>query len=335
MNELTTTKSHAFWTKPESVPAWAALGVGGFFLLTAWGSVVGFLATMMENTFKMTAFGVATVALLYVVFSPKTHMLFRLLSRTLMNMIIPVFPIEILKDRLNQIKKRRESMNEQISLVNGQIKTLQNQIAKNEKTRKDSFEAANYAQKQAQTAQDEEERLRMAAAVQVKAKKAGRLEKANLSYADLLAKLQGIYKMLSRYSIHIDSFIEDTEDEVRQEEIRFKTINAAYKAYKTALSVIKGNVDEEDVYNTTMEFLADQAGQKLGEIDDFTRISQNFMDNMDIQNGVVTENALKQLEQYNTKLLTAGEQPSLLQANTPAKQMVPSKATIDIDKLFN
>ncbi len=95
---------------------------------------------------------------------------------------------------------------------------------------------------------------------------------------------------------------------MKQSEIQYKTLNTAYKAYRTALSVIRGNANEEDLYNSTMEFLAEDAGRKLGEMEDFQRVAQNFMDTIDIQNGVMEDAALKKLDEYEHKLLTEGNQ---------------------------
>ena len=135
----------------------------------------------------------------------------------------------------------------------------------------ENMRLAAHAKKIATSTADQNEQLRMALQMKAKANQAGRLQKSNLSYQQLLNKLQNIYELLSKWAVHIDFYIEDTENEVKQAEIEYKTINAAYRAYRTALSVIRGTGDEKELYNQTMENLAEQAGRKLGEGIDETR----------------------------------------------------------------
>jgi predicted nucleic acid-binding Zn-ribbon protein len=167
----------------------------------------------------------------------------------------------------------------------------------------------------------------MALQMKAKANQAGRLQKSNLSYQQLLNKLQNIYELLSKWAVHIDFYIEDTENEVKQAEIEYKTINAAYRAYRTALSVIKGTGDEKELYNQTMENLAEQAGRKLGEMEDFQRLAQNFMDTIDLENGAVETEALEKLDAYEQKLLTNGTSDTafLLPGATASPVPVPAK----------
>jgi hypothetical protein len=316
----------SFWARPEGKTGMLALAGIAALLIYGWGNVVGFLVTMMADTVHLTLLVAAFAALLYLLFSSRTHLLFRLLMRWLTGLIITIDPIGILKDRLQQMRKRRATMGQQVSNVSGQIRFLKETIDKNKAIASQQLKQAEYAKKAATSARDQNEQLRMALQMKVKANKAGRLEQSNLSYSQLLTKLQAIYDLLTKWATHVDAYIEDTEDEVRQKEIEYKTINSAFKAYRTALSVIKGNATEEDIYNTTMEYLAEDAGRKLGEMEDFQRVAQGFMDNIDIENGVVTTDALKQLDAYEHKLLTSGNQDTafLLPAATVAPDPVPA-----------
>jgi chromosome segregation ATPase len=204
------------------------------------------------------------------------------------------------------MRKRREVMSQQISNVSGQIQYLKSTIEKNSAMASENMRLAAHAKKLATSTADQNEQLRMALQMKAKANQAGRLQKSNLSYQQLLNKLQNIYELLSKWAVHIDFYIEDTENEVKQAEIEYKTINAAYRAYRTALSVIRGTGDEKELYNQTMENLAEQAGRKLGEMEDFQRLAQNFMDTIDLENGAVETEALEKLDAYEQKLLTNG-----------------------------
>jgi hypothetical protein len=321
----------SFWSRPEGKTGMIFIVLAAAAIVYGWGMIVPFIVSMLADTLHMIYLAAILAAVLFVIFSSRTHLLFRLLMRAITGMIINIDPIGILKDHLSQMRKRRDVMSQQISNVSGQIQYLKNIIDKNQQLANENMRLAAHAKKLATSAADQNEQLRMALQMKAKANQAGRLQKSNLSYQQLLNKLQNIYDLLSKWAVHIDFYIEDTDNEVRQAEIEYKTINTAYRAYRTALAVIKGTGDEKELYNQTMEKLAEEAGRKLGEMEDFQRLAQNFMDTIDLENGAVETEALEKLDAYEQKLLTSGatDTPFLLPGATTAPVPVPVKKTSD------
>jgi hypothetical protein len=317
----------SFWSRPEGKTGIIFIVLAAAALVYGWGMIVPFIVSMLADTLHMVYLAAILAAVLFVIFSSRTHLLFRLLMRAITGMIINIDPIGILKDHLSQMRKRRDVMSQQISNVSGQIQYLKNIIDKNLAMANENMRLAAHAKKIATSTADQNEQLRMALQMKAKANQAGRLQKSNLSYQQLLNKLQNIYDLLSKWAVHIDFYIEDTDNEVRQAEIEYKTINTAYRAYRTALAVIKGTGDEKELYNQTMEKLAEEAGRKLGEMEDFQRLAQNFMDTIDLENGAVETDALEKLDAYEQKLLTSGatDTPFLLPGATSAPVPVPVK----------
>jgi predicted nucleic acid-binding Zn-ribbon protein len=316
----------SFWSRPEGKTGMIFIALAAGALVYGWAQIVPFIVSMLADTLHMVLLAGILAAVLFIVFSSRTHLLFRLVMRAITGLIINIDPIGILKDHLSQMRKRREVMAQQISNVSGQIQYLKSTIDKNAAMANENMRLAAHAKKLATSAADQNEQLRMALQMKAKANQAGRLQKSNLSYQQLLNKLQNIYELLSKWAVHIDFYIEDTDNEVKQAEIEYKTINAAYRAYRTALSVIKGTGDEKELYNQTMEKLAEEAGRKLGEMEDFQRLAQNFMDTIDLENGAVETDALEKLDAYEQKLLTNGasETPFLLPGATSAPAPVPA-----------
>jgi len=321
----------SFWSRPEGKTGMIFIVLAAAALVYGWGQIVPFIVSMLADTLHMVYLAAILGAVLFVIFSSRTHLMFRLLMRAITGMIINIDPIGILKDHLSQMRKRRDVMSQQISNVSGQIQYLKDIINKNLALANENMRLAAHAKKIATTTADQNEQLRMALQMKAKANQAGRLQKSNLSYQQLLGKLQNIYDLLSKWAVHIDFYIEDTDNEVKQAEIEYKTINTAYRAYRTALAVIKGTGDEKELYNETMEKLAEEAGRKLGEMEDFQRLAQNFMDTIDLENGAVETEALEKLDAYEQKLLTSGatDTPFLLPGATAAPVPVPVKKTGD------
>ncbi|HET9595570.1 MAG TPA: hypothetical protein VFP65_08310 [Anaeromyxobacteraceae bacterium] len=306
---MTTLQSNekSFWSRPEGKTGAILLLAGAGALVWWWARVVPFLVAMMADTLHLAALVAAAAALLYLAFSPRTHLVFRLLARALTGLVVEIDPIGILRDRLAQMRKRREEMSTRIREVQGQVGVLERTIEKNRTSAEESLKQASLARRTAQAAATHEDALRMSLQITVKANRAGRLEKQNLSYAQLLAKLRAIHGFLVRWAASVDAYVEDAEDQVRQAEIERRTVRSAYKAFTAALRAVRGKAGEEELYDAALEHLADDAGRKLGEMEAFQRDARAFMDDVDLQSGVITEDALGRLERFEARVLGPGE----------------------------
>jgi len=318
----TTERLKSFWARPEGKTGILVILAAGGLALWGWGAIVGYIVSLLTDTVHMAILVAELLAIAWVLFSKRSHLIFRLLMRWLTGLVINIDPIGILKDHILQMRKRREKMGEQIAAVAGQIHYLEDIINKNKRDAEHSMGMAEQAKKMSQT-QDQIQALRMQAQMRVQAGHAERLKESNVGYQGLLTKLQTVYDILSKWAIHIDFFIEDTQDQVNQAEVQYNAIRKASSAYKSAMSIITGNTDENDVYNETLEHLAEYAGEQLGQIDDFQRVAQNFMDKIDVQNGAADTEALAQLDKYEQKLLTPGGMTDFLQPGAQQSQAIP------------
>src|SRR5260370_35260687 len=106
---------------------------------------------MLVDTLHMVYLAAILGAILFVVFSRRTHLLFRLLMRAITGLIINIDPIGILKDHLEQMRRRREVMAQQISNVTGQLRYLKDVIDKNHEKRNQNIRMATRPTKIAAT----------------------------------------------------------------------------------------------------------------------------------------------------------------------------------------
>jgi hypothetical protein len=330
MDSLTvpsSTDMKTFWSRPEGKMAliiYAAI-IGG--VVWFWGLIVPFLLNLLVDTLHMVYLAGLLGAILYLVFGKRPRLMFRVLVRKFTSLFVAVYPIEIIEDKLLQMKKRREKMNEQIGLVNGSIQKLQRKISDNESEAKKRFGMATQAQKMAGQTQDAEEQFRMQMAMKKQANAAQRRQNANIGYAKLLERIQKVYKFLTHYATNVDYFIDDTQDEIDQKKVEYETTMAASGAMKQAMAVIKGSATEEDIYDQAFDFIENSVSTQLGIMDDLQRVSQNFMDGMDIENGAVDDSALQALNAFEQKALTAGNTDFKMVTGDKAQKAVPVPAT--------
>lgn len=280
----------------------AIIGAGVWF----WGSIVPFVVAMLADTLHMVFLGGILVAVLYLLFGKRPQLMFRVLVRKFTSLFVAVYPIEIIEDKLKQMKKRRDKMNDQIALVDGSITKLKRQMDQNASDAAKGFGMAAQAQRMAGATKDEEAQFRMQLAMKKAANQAQRRQQANIGFASLLERLQKVYKFLTHYATNVDFFIDDTQDMINQKKTEYETTQSAFGAMKQAMAVIKGNATEEDIYDQAFEQIENTVSTQLGVMDDLQRVSQNFMDGMDVENGAVNDDALKALNAFEQKTLTAG-----------------------------
>jgi len=142
-------------------------------------------------------------------------------------------------------------------------------------------------------------------------RKAARLKESNGKYSALHKKMSVLYKVLSKMYTNSEILLEDTVDQVKVKEQERKAIRASHSAMSSAMSIIKGDSDKRAMFDQAMEVIADDVSNKVGEMERFMEMSSDFMNSVDLQNGVFEEQGLKMLEEYEKKstlLLLGGEE---------------------------
>ena len=309
--------------RPEFWTALLAASAIGGVVLYFWGVILPWMIGMLTDTIHAAALVGILIGACYLVFGKRPRLMWRVLLRKLTSIFVSVYPIEIIEDKLLQMKKRKAKMDEQIGLVKGTIERLQRVMNKNQNDYATGMRQAAQAHKTATTAQDADEAARMELQTRLQARRAQRRQNANIGYASLLERIQKLYKFLTRYSDNISFLIEDTQDEVDQKKAEYETTQTAFGAMKQAMAVIRGNATEEDIYDQAFTQIETTISTQLGMMDDMERLSQNFMDGMDVEKGAVDEQALDALNKFEQKLITAGADPNLKFISTDMSKKTP------------
>jgi hypothetical protein len=163
-------------------------------------------------------------------------------------------------------------------------------------------------------------------AMLLSSRKAARLQESNEKYVALHSKISILYKVLSKMYSNSEVLLEDTKDQVKVKEQEYKAIKASNSAMKSAMSIIKGDPDKRAMYDQALEFIADDVSQKVGEMERFMEMSSDFMNSIDLQNGVFEEQGLKMLEDYEKKSTL------LLMGNTKDSEDVMELKTPEYNK---
>jgi hypothetical protein len=315
-----------FWTGLIVVAI--TLGLGVYFA----DAVFLWLSTMLTDFIHMVILGLEALALLYLIFGKRPRLMWRVLLRKATSLFVAVYPIEIIEDKLLQMKKKKSVFDNLVGLVKGAIEKLQRIMQKNQSEYAAGMNRAAQAHKMAQSQEDAEEAQKLELQKQLMARRAQRRQNANIGYASLLDRLQKMYKFLNRYSNNIDFLIEDTTDEIEQKKTEYETTQTAFGAFKQAMSILKGSATEEDIYDMAFAQIENTISSQLGMMDHMQELSENFMRGMDIENGAVDQQALDALSAFEQKLITPGADPTLKMVTTDMSKkqpvMVPVKTAV-------
>lgn len=326
-------KQKSFWKRPEGVTGALVLagliGAGGYLIYTFLGAIIAALS----NTLFLAGMLVALFALIYVVLDPKARNLVWYMYKSAMRWITGLFvkmdPIGIMKSYVEDLKDNLGKMNKQITKLRSQMRQLREQIFNNKKQIESSLG-------QAQTARDSNQESIMV----LKSRQAGRLQESNIKLTDLYRKMEILFKVLNRMYQSSEVLAEDITDQVKLKEQERAAIHASHSAMRSAMSVIKGDKDQRALFDEALEHMADDISLKVGEMEQFMEISENFMSSVDLQNGMFEEEGIKMLEKWEKDgvskllgkekdLLVAGDKTLVLDSERPERQTVDQNNPYD------
>ena len=299
-------KPKSFWKRPE--------GVTGLIFLVAILGGIGFLATMLPwatilaNTLYMAGVIAVLGVLIYMVLDPKMRNLifymYKSVMRAITGMFVQIDPIGILKTYVEELQNNLRKMNKQISQLRAQMHKLKELIVKNEREINSNLKLAGKAK-------ETNKRNVMI----LKSRRAGRLKDSNMRLEELYKKMEVLYRVLTKMYENSQILAEDIKDQVAVKEQERKAIHASHGAMKSAMSVINGDPDQRAMFDMAMENITEDVANKVGEMERFMEMSANFMDSVDLQNGVFEEEGMQMLEQWereSTSLLLGEEKDQLL-----------------------
>lgn len=282
-----------FWERPEGTTGMIVgiciLGILGYF---GW-IMLPFIITLLQNTITAAVLCAVAAALLYVLFFDnrlKTLGIYtyKSLMRFITGLIIEIDPIGILKNYVETLKTRLCIISEKIGELSSQMRILKNQIVNNNNEINKYMELANYTKKHNGDVN----------IITLNSRAAARLQTSNEKLNNLYLKIEGFHTILKRMYAACDLMIKDMENDIKVKSQERIAVQKSWSAMQNAIKIINGDRDGRDLYDQTMEYLQDSYGEKIGEIEHFMDMSSNFMNTVDIENGLFDEKALHMLENW-------------------------------------
>lgn len=322
MGSMDNLTSKSFWQKPEGKAGMVGLAgiiLGGGYLLY---KALPYLISLTENILYLSLLLMGLGALIYVILDPKIRNLvfyiYKSVVRAITGAFIQIDPIGILRTYIGELKNNLKNMSAQLAIVKGQMQRLKILIEDNQRTIENNLKLASKAKESDKQA-----------IMILKSRKAGRLKESNMRLDDLYKKLELLYRVLLKMYENSEIMLEDIEDQVMVKEQERKAIRASHSAMKSAMNIIAGNSDKREMFDQALEAIADDVSSKIGEMERFMEMSTNFMQSIDLQNGVFEEEGMQLLEKWEKEgvSLLLGSEKDLLINKSKSDTDV-----IDLDK---
>jgi hypothetical protein len=336
----------SFWSRPEGTTGMLAIGgmaLGAWFAapailsgLKTVSAILGTLVGIAAQTILLVLLGILLFCILYVATNSKFQMLAKYFFKSVMRKITGAFveidPIGIMKSYIDSMTEKRAQIGTTRDKLRGQIKVLDEKISKNATVYENEMAKAAIAKQKGNMA-----------AVTVSGRQAIRME--TLNKADLIplkSQMEAHLRAANKYYEVTGTVIEDLTNEVDAQATRREMIASSYSVMKAAKAIMMGGTDERELFDQALEYTVNDYGMKLGEIESFIENSKPFVDGLDMQNGVYEAEALKRLQEWESKadsILLGNEKAKLLEQSTTSSTVftgigVPAASSVDYAQLL-
>jgi hypothetical protein len=280
------------WDRPGGTTAkiFAGLLVGGGLLLLY--KILPFLITLASNVLTLILLCLAIALIIWLITDKNIRRMvsvgYFMLMRKLTGLLIEIDPIAIVERRVRDMKLKIQ----EISKIMGNLKGL---IVKNE---------TNIKQKKAQQETEilkvkEYQAQNEIAKAQVANNQVKRLDdiiKTYINYNEQSKKWYEILKKLEEMSVLT---VQDTENEVDLRKEQFKLVKEQHKAFKSVMTILKGDVDEVALFSEAMDYMANDISLKLGEMENVIDSAGGLLDEHNINNSIISKQATDIIERYD------------------------------------
>jgi len=289
----------SFWERKEGI-----FGMGITALITfgvAYGAwmLLPFIIIMLTNTIQTIFLAIALFLMVAVLSNGTFHAIawhtFKSVTRFIASLFVTVDPVGIVKNHIESLKDKRDDMQAHVKDLRVNAKSLMSTISSSKQEIDDTLRMAKKAEQEGNAA---EFRLRT--------RKAGRRQNSVAGLQELYNKMEYLLRILEKIYMNSGYKIEDLEDDVNIKIKEFEASKGARSAISSALYLLKGDSKRDELFELSMDHMADQVDLMLGELDDMMFVTNEISASIDLENGMYEDKGfelLKQLEQNTNGML--------------------------------
>jgi phage shock protein A len=302
---MDTSKLKSFWERPEGNTGLVVIGgvvvTAGILILKN----IDALISLAENTIYFGALCGLIFTVTALLMNSRFRFLIRSMFESAMRAITSVFiaidPIGILKNYLQDMIKKMKLIGGYITQLAGQVGKVEQDIAIREKKAEEYLRLAKAAKNRNDMSSAGLQSTFAAREVEF-------IQRRRVS----LDKMKQTLEILKQMEKRLDILYKDTDNQVTMLVDEFQAVKASYKAMKGASEIINGD-EAKDLFNQTCQYMTDQVGMKLGEMDRFMEQAKGSLTTMDLKSDVLNDQGLELLTNWEKNGLLSYESGQLQQ----------------------
>ena len=298
------------WQQPEKIAGRVFLaglvGTAVYF----WGSILPFLVDMVFDTVKL---GIG-LGVLFVLFLLATNKRIQAglwyagqrMMRTAAGIFVNTDPIGVMEDYIRNTEKEARKMDAEVTNIEGAHELVKRKLAANTAQMQEYLALAASAQRQGEKDSAESYASR-AAQIQDYNQ---RLQPMATTTANVTVVMRQILKAALRQ-------IDGSKFKVSLLKDEYQLVKRTSSGMRAAMNILRGDPDKKYFFDLATDRVAQDMAQQLGQIKQAMRYSQEFVKEMDIQNGVMSEKGQRLLDKYQK-----GDFNAVLNEKTAAPQSI-------------
>jgi len=251
------------------------LAIAVVSLLVFFQPILAIIQLALQNILGIIALCLVIAGILYVAFDKNARLLlgtlYMMAIRSLMGAVIKMNPIAILEDTIKQMYKRIANVEQKMGKLNGVRLKFKDKIKEKKKELETTLNRKAAAEKKGN--------LPLA---QIESRQAVRLVDITNEYIELQNSSENWYKTLSKIAEMAKLTAQDAENEVSIQKEKYQMVRDSHSAFKSAMSILKGDPDELAMYNQAFEVVAQDIMNKVGEMDRVINTTGGMIDKMEI-----------------------------------------------------
>ncbi|MGI4823271.1 MAG: hypothetical protein ACRYFV_18835 [Janthinobacterium lividum] len=279
------------WQKPEKVAAWffvACLAGAGIYY---WGQIVPYLVDIVFDTIKL-GIGLGALFVLFVLATNKRikaglWYLGQRTFRTLAGIFVNTDPIGIMEAYISNTEQEARQMEAEVGHIEGAHELVKRKLDANRQQMQEYLALADSAQRQGERDSAESYASRAAQLEDYNR----RLQPMATTTANVSVVMRQILKAALRQ-------IDGSKFKVNLLKDEYELVKRTSSGMRAAMNILRGDPDKKYFFDLATDRVAQDMAQQLGQIKQAMRYSQEFVKEMDIQNGVMSEKGQRLLDRY-------------------------------------
>ncbi|MGY3090436.1 phage shock protein A [Hymenobacter sp. UYAg731] len=279
------------WQKPEKGAAWVFVaglaGLGVYY----WGKILPFLVDIVFNTVKLGV-GLGVLFVLFLLATNKRIQtglwyLGQRIFRTAASIFVNTDPIGIMEDYISNTEKEARNMDAEVGHIEGANELVKRKMEANTAQMKEYLALAASATRQGE--KDSADSY---------ASRAAQLEDYNRRLQPMATTTANVSLVMRQILKAALRQIDNSKFKVNLLKDEYALVKRTSSGMRAAMNILRGDPDKKYFFDLATDRVAEDMAQQLGQIKQAMRYSQEFVKEMDIQNGVMSEKGQHLLDQY-------------------------------------